>query len=246
MVRRLAVVVLLAICVAAVVAFQATRPSGAGAGGTVFVPSPRFYTDFSPSFRTTIADAYWLLAVQYYGEHVNGDHRLSSLAAMLDLVTTLSPRFRQPYLFGAFALVDAGQAQQGYELLKKGAEVLPHDWDLLTTLGAYVYEYASNADKARLAAGWYEKAAAVPGSPAWVPRVAADLLAKGGEAEKAALLWAQIYGSGDRYSQQKAVAALDRILPTQKEARMKAVARLAQVLTRAQLDSLVAALFKGY
>ena len=44
----------------------------------------------------------------------------------------------------------------------------------------------------------------------------------------------------------KAVAALDRILPTQKEARVQAVARLAQVLTRAQLDSLVAALFKGY
>jgi hypothetical protein len=246
MARKLALMVLLAACVAAVVGFQATRPSKAAGGASVFVPSPRFYTDFSPSFRTTVADAYWLLTVQYYGEHVNGDHKLGSLVDMLGLVTSLSPRFKQPYLFGAFALVDAGQAKKGYDLLVKGAGALPHDWHLPATLGAFVYEYASNTDKARRAAEWYQKAAALPGRPDWVPRVAASLLAKGGEAEKAALLWAQIYGSGDRYSQQKAVAALDTILPKQKEARMKAVAKLAPMMTPAQLDALVADLFKGY
>ena len=125
MVRKLGVALLLAVCLAGVVGFQATRPSKAAGGANTFVPSPRFYTDFSPSFRTTIADAYWLLTVQYYGEHVNGDRKLGSLAGMLNLVTTLSPRFKQPYLFGAFALVDAGQSQEGYALLKKGVEALP-------------------------------------------------------------------------------------------------------------------------
>lgn len=246
MLRKLGVVLLLAACVAGVIGFQATRPSKASGGAQTFVPSPRFFMDFSPSFRTTIADAYWLLTVQYYGEHVNGDHKLGSLAGMLDLVTSLSPRFKQPYLFGAFALVDAGQPQKGYELLKKGVATMPTDWHLATTLGAFVYEYAGNADKSRLAAGWYEKAAALPGSPEWTKSVAAALLTKGGEAEKAALLWAQVYGSGDRYSQQKAVAALDQILPKQKEARMKAVAKLAMMMTPAQLNALVADLFKGY
>ena len=33
-------------------------------------PSPQFFLDFSPSFRTTIADAYWLQMIQYYGEHI--------------------------------------------------------------------------------------------------------------------------------------------------------------------------------
>jgi hypothetical protein len=246
MLRKLVVALVLLVCVAGVVGFQATRPSKASGGAQAFVPSPRFYTDFSPSFRTTIADAYWLLTVQYYGEHVAGDQKLGSLADMLDLVTSLSPRFRQPYLFGAFALVDAGQGQKGYELLKKGAERMPTDWHLATTLGAFVYEYAGNADKARLAAGWYEKAAAMPGRPDWVLSVAAALVAKGGEGEKAALLWAQVYGSGDRYSQQKAVAALDQILPKDKVAREHAVAKLALMVTPAQLNALIADLFKGY
>jgi hypothetical protein len=246
MVRRVALALLLAVCIAGVVGFQATRPPKAAGGGRVFVPSPRFYMDFSPSFRTTIADAYWLQTVQYYGEHINGDRKLGSLADMLDVVTSLSPRFRQPYLFGAFALVDAGQAQEGYKLLKKGAAAVPDDWHVLTTLGAFIYEYAGNADKAKLAAEWYQKAAALPGRPDWVPRVAAALLAKGGEAQKAALLWAQIYGSGDRYSQQKAVAALDQILPKQKQARQQAVALLQPMMTSARFTQLIVELFKGY
>jgi hypothetical protein len=246
MVRKLGVALLLAVCVAGVVGFQVTRPSKAAGGTNTFVPSPRFYTDFSPSFRTTIADAYWLLTVQYYGEHVNGDRKLGSLAGMLNLVTTLSPRFREPYLFGAFALVDARQYRKGYDLLLKGAGARPDDWRLATTLGAFIYEYAGNKDKASRAAVWYEKAAALPDRPEWVPRVAASLLAKGGEAEKAALLWAQVYGSGDRYAQQKAVEALNQILPKQKEARMHAVAKLAMMMTPAQLNALVADLFKGY
>jgi hypothetical protein len=246
MVRKLGVALLLAVCVSGVVGFQATRPSTASGGAQPFVPSPRFYMDFSPSFRTTIADAYWLQTVQYYGQHINTDHKLGSLGGMLDLVTGLSPRFKQPYLFGAFALVDAGQVRSGYDLLVSGARALPDDWHILTTGGAFVYEYARSADKARVAATWYQKAAAVAGSPGWVPRVAAALLAKGGEKEKAELLWAQVYGSGDRYSQQKAVAALDALLPKQKEARRRAVAKLALMMTPAQLNTLVADLFKGY
>jgi hypothetical protein len=246
MLRRLGVAFVLLVCVAGVVGFQATRPSGASGGAQAFVPSPRFYMDFSPSFRTTIADAYWLLTVQYYGEHINGDHRLGALKDMLNLVTDLSPRFRQPYLFGSFALVDAGWARAGYDLLVKGNAALPEDWRLTTTLGAFTYEYAGNRDKATRAAEWYRKAAEQPGRPEWVPRVAAALLAKGGEGAKAALLWAQVYGSGDRYSQQKAVQALDVLLPTQKEARMQAVAKLALMMTPAQLNALTADLFKGY
>jgi hypothetical protein len=244
--RRAGIGLLVAVCAAAVIGFQATRPTKAVASAQVFVPSPRFYTDFSPSFRTTIADAYWLLVVQYYGEHISGDHKLGSLAGMLDLVTTLSPRFKQPYLFGAFALVDAGQTQKGYELLLSGAKALPNDWNLDTTLGAFIYEYANNEDKARLAAVWYERAAKLPGRPDWVPRVAAELLAKGGEAQKAALLWAQIYSSGDRYSRQKAVAALNQILPKGKVAREKAVALLAPVMTPVAFNDLIVELFKGY
>ena len=128
MLRRVVVVLVVLACAGGVVAYQATRPARAPASPRVFVPSPRFFEDFSPSFRTSIADAYYLDMVQYYGEHVNGDKRLDSLPAMVDLVTTLSPHFTAPYLFGAFALVDAGRPDAAYAVLEKGFKANPGDW----------------------------------------------------------------------------------------------------------------------
>jgi len=72
------------------------------------------------------------------------------------------------------------------------------------------------------------------------------LLGKGGETEKAVLLWGQIYAEGDKYSRQKAVDGLDRILPTDKAARMKSVASLRDTMPRQEFEALIAELFKGY
>jgi tetratricopeptide (TPR) repeat protein len=243
--RVLAMVVVLA-CAGVVVAYQATRPDRAPADPRVFVPSPRFFQDFSPSFRTSIADAYYLNMVQYYGEHVEGDGRLDSLPAMVDLVTTLSPHFTRAYLFGAFALVDAGRTDAAYAVLERGFKANPDDWRFPAYLAYFAYSYAQNEDKDLIAARWYEKAAAIPGSPAYLPRLAAALLSKGGDDEKAILMWGQAYLAGDKYARRKAVDGLERILPEDKEARMKAVAPLYQTMPRADFEALVAALFKDY
>ena len=84
------------------------------------------------------------------------------------------------------------------------------------------------------------------GAPSYVPRLAAVLTAKGGERQKAILLWAQIYGQGDKYARQKAVTALDGLLPVGKQARMKAVARLKPFMSASRLDKLIPGLFKAY
>ena len=245
--RRVALIVLACVSLAAVLAFQVTRPATGGGGNPrPFVPAPKFYEEFSPSYRTSIADVYWLGVVQYYGEHIKGDGRLDSLGAMLDLVTTLSPRFKEPYLFGSFALTDAGLAQAGYDLLKRGFAANPGDWHFPVQLGFFAYRYGSAAKKDLVAAGWYVRAAAIPGAPSYVPRLAAVLTAKGGERPKAILLWAQIYGQGDKYARQKAVTALDALMPAAKQARMKAVAQLKSLMSSDRFDQLILGLFKGY
>jgi len=244
--RRIVAVVVVIVCAAGVVAYQATRPAKAPASARVFVPSPGFFLDFSPSFRTSIADAYYLAMVQYYGEHVTGDGRLDSLPAMVRLVTRLSPHFTRAYLFGAFALIDARQPGVSYEILKNGFEANPGNWRFASYLGYFVYAFAGNKDKDRIAAEWYSKAAAIPGSPAYLKRLAAVLLGKGGETQKAILMWGQVYAEGDKYSRQKAVDGLDRILPTDKAARMKTVASLRVTMPRQEFEALTAELFKGY
>ena len=246
MVRKAVAMLVVVACAAGVVTYQVTRPPRAPASPRVFVPSPRLFLNFSPSFRTSIADAYYLNMVQYYGEHVKSDGRLDSLPAMVRLVTGLSPRFRRAYLFGAFALIDAGQPGVSYEILKKGFRANPDDWRFPSYLGFFVYGFASNKDKARIAADWYSKAAAIPGSPAYLKRLAAALLVKGGETEKAILMWGQVYADGDKYSRQRAVDALGKVLPADKQARMKALAPLVDTMPTAELDQLIAELFEGY
>ena len=65
MLKRLAAVLVVLACAGGVVAYQVSRPTRAPANPSVFVPSPKFFLDFSPSFRTSIADGYYLDMVQY-------------------------------------------------------------------------------------------------------------------------------------------------------------------------------------
>jgi len=225
-------------CLAGVVGFQITRPAQSGADPAAFVPSPKFFRELSPSFRTAVADAYWLAMVQYYGEHVEGDREFDALPAYVRLVTDLSPRFERAYLFGAFALLDAGEGQEAYELLVRGARRNPQSWRIPATLGMLIYIYAGNEDKDALAAEWYQKAAAVPGSPDYLPRVAAELLTKGGEAEESILMWGQVYATGDTYARDKALVELDELLPPDPEQRKEALQPLAALMTPQQFLTL--------
>ncbi len=246
MLKRLIALVIVLVCAGGVVAYQVSRPAAAPADPNVFVPSAKFFLDFSPSFRTSIADAYYLAMVQYYGEHVMGDGRLDSLPQMVDLVTRLSPHFTRAFMFGAFALMDAGRPDVAYEVLKRGYAENPGDWHYPAYLGFFAYRYSQGKDKDLVAARWYQKAAAIPGAPSYLLRLAAALSAKGGADQKAILMWGQVYMGGDKYVRQKAVAELDSILPKDKAARMKAVAPLYQTMPKAEFEALTAELFKGY
>jgi hypothetical protein len=244
--RRVAVLLVVCACVAAVVAYQSDRPAAAKPSPVVFVPSPGFYRSFSPSVRATVADVYWLATIQYYGEHVNSDHRLDSLPAMVRLVTTLSPHFTEAYFFGAFAMIDIGRPDIAYGLLTSGFAANPRDWRFPFYLGFFAYTYASNSQRFTVAAGWYAKAARLPGRPEYVPRLAAELAAKGGSTQTAIDLWTQVWVSGDKYARQKAVVALDKLLPADKVARERAVAGLQQIVPRALFTQFVADVFQGY
>ena len=244
--RRLALVLLVAACAAVVVAYQATRPAQAISNPRVFIPSAGVYRHLSPSMRATVADVYWLFAIQYYGEHVDSDHRLDSLPAMIDLVSELSPHFREPYFFGAFSSIDRRDPGWGYALLQRGAQANPRDWRFPFYLGFFAYTFASDANKDRVAADWYARAARLGGGPAYLPRLAAELAQKGNDRQKAIDLWTQVYAQGDKYARQKAVAALDRLLPRGKVARERAVAQLKDLLPAARFDQFVTDLFQAY
>jgi len=242
--RRLLTVALIAACLTVVVAYQVTRPVDVAADPRVFVPSPGFYQRLPESWQTTVADAYWLAVIQYYGEHVNGDKRFDSLPAMVDLVTTLNPQFAKAYFFGAFAAIDAGQTPWGYELLKRGYAENPDDWRFPFYLGFYIYNFARNSDKDVLAAQMYEQAAKLPGAPDFVSRLAAILYGKGDEKAKAVRMWFAVYAEGDEVARQRAVDELKKMLPTTAE-RRDALDRYGSMLSQDRYTTLQEGLMGG-
>lgn len=244
--RRFALVLVTLVCAAIVVAYQATRTESVAADPRAFVPSPEVFLELSPSFRTSVSDAYYLSMVQYFGEHVRGDQEFDSLPAMVDLVTELSPRFSKGYFFGAMALSYAGRPDLSYEVLQRGFKAFPDDYRFPAYLGFFVYSYGEGENKEEVAAQWYQKAAEIPGRPDYIPRLAATLFGKGGDLEKSVAMWGQVYMAGDKYSQQRAVDELNAILPKDKDARIRALAPLAGTMTVADLNGLLGELFEGY
>jgi tetratricopeptide (TPR) repeat protein len=226
-------------CAGIVVGYQVTRPDEERLIGQPFVPSPGFFLDFSPSYRATIADAYWLQTIQYYGEHVDTDQEYDRLKPMLDLVSKLSPSFDRAYLFGAYALLDAGLVNDAYRLLERGFAENPAAWRIATNAGILMYSYGPEDVKRAVAAGWFEKAAAVPGAPLYVARIAARLLGEGGETEKALALYAEIYATGDKYSKEKALTGLDSILPQSPSERRQALDQVRDLMAPETFDELL-------
>ncbi len=184
--RRVLVVIVVLACAVGVVAYQATRPARAPASPRVFVPSPKFFEDFSPSFRTSIADAYYLYMVQYYGEHRERRPALRFAARHARSHHHAEPALHARLLLRGLRPHRRGSARtSAYEMLKRGFAANPSDWHFPAYLGFFAYAYGQQArTRTRVAAAWYEQAAAIPGRPAYIPRLAADLLGKGGESEE--------------------------------------------------------------
>ncbi len=243
--RRVLAIVMVLVCAGGVVAYQATRPGKAPASPRVFVPSPKFFLDFSPSYRTSIADAYYLYMIQYYGEHVSGDGRLDSLPAMTRLVTTLSPHFTRGYLFSAFALIDAGRPDVAYEILQKGFEANPEEWRFPAYLAFFVYTFGEeSAAKNKVAADWYQKAAAIPGSPSYLPRLAGRLLAKARRAREGdPHVGPGVHGGRQVRSREGRRGYSTRVLPEGREATLKALAPLTDTMPKDDFEALLADLF---
>lgn len=152
-------------------------------------------------YDAVLSDLYWMRAVVYYGGQrlatgVPADYDL--LYHLLDLVTTLDPRFNIAYRFGAVFLAESypngpGRPDQAIALLQRGWERTGR-WEYLHDIGFVNYWWLNDYPAA---AEWFEKAAAVPGAPAYLRGLAATTLAQGGNRQSSRLLWQQVLEAGD-------------------------------------------------
>lgn len=209
--RRLGLVLLaalLAIASGMQIVRDRTFETGKPVQPLLYVQSPATVKRFALSYAGLAADIYWIRAIQYFGGErrstdVNKDYSL--LFPLLNITTTLDPRFNIAYRFGAIFLSEAkprgpGRPDLAIQLLEKGIAVMPERWEYYQDLG-YVHYWARQDYNA--AAEWFRKGSEVPGAPWFLKSLAAHTLAAGGDRRTARLLYEALAQSRENDFMQK-------------------------------------------
>jgi len=170
------------------------------------------------SFDSVAADGYWIRAIQHYGRDRRAahaqprtGHEFELLQPLLDLTTSLDPRFNIAYRFGAIFLAmpfpdGPGRVDQAIALLEKGLASSPNRYQYALDIG-YLHLWYTGDSKA--AASWFERAAAMPKAPAeWIRPLAAAMLAQGGDRRGARQLLREQQKSEEKWIRQAADRAL--------------------------------------
>jgi len=123
-----------------------------------------------------------------------GERRYDLLYPLLDLTTTLDPRFNIAYRFGAIFLAEpqpggAGRPDQAIALLKKGSTLNPAKWEYYQDIGFTYYWHLRDYQRA---AEWFNRGGELAGAPFWLKTWAGVMLTRGGNREASRALWTQI------------------------------------------------------
>jgi tetratricopeptide (TPR) repeat protein len=163
----------------------------------LYVSNPEVMRRAALSYSALLADAYWIRAIQHYGGERQKPlwaRRFDLLYPLLDLTTTLDPRFNIAYRFGAIFLAEerpggAGRPDQAIALLKKGIAFNPGKHEYYHDIGFIYYWHLRDYEQA---ADWFGRGGDLPGAPFWLKSYAAVMLSRGGDRQASRALWTQI------------------------------------------------------
>ena len=159
----------------------------------MYLPSGKYLKPAVLGYDQLAADLLWLQAVQYVGGKEQSVRGYKWLYHILDIVTTLDPKFDYAYQSGGVILsVYAHRIEESNELLKKGYRENPGVWQIPFYLGFNHFFYL---DDYQTAASYITRASLLPGRPAYLPKLAARLYAQAGTPELAIEFLHRIYQS---------------------------------------------------
>lgn len=174
-------------------------------GELMYFPSGYALRALSVGFNGPLADLVWLRFVQYYGEHRMTDARFDLMYHILDILTTLDPKFIYAYTLGALMLThDAERPDQAESLLKKGMISNHDDWRIPFIHGFINYVFLKNY---RVAQTYFRLATTKPNSPDMAKRWYAFItFLKLGDLNTSLALWIDLYNNTDN-PEEKAIAS---------------------------------------
>jgi hypothetical protein len=198
----LAIAILLGVSTAVQIVRDQSFRTDKPAEQVLYVQSPDVVKRLTPTFTGLAADVYWIRAVQFFGgvrQSTEAERHYDLLYPLLNLATSLDPRFNIAYRFGAIFLSEAppggpGRPDQAIALLQKGIAAMPEKWQYYQDIG-YVHYWARH-DYAS-AAEWFRKGSEVKGAPWWLKTLAAHTLAAGGDRQTSRTLYEALAQSSE-------------------------------------------------
>jgi hypothetical protein len=205
----------------AAVQLQATRervyPTAADSEESLYLRSGVSLRRLTGAYNALAADVYWIRTIQYYGSTKQRLDHLGILAQvvdpppsiaadaypllypLLDITTTLDPRFNIAYRFGAIYLGEAyprgaNRPEMAIALLEKGLRERPDKYEYMEDIAFVHYWFRHDFGAA---AEWFKKAGDVPGAPWWLRSMAATTLAQGGDRRSSRAMWVAILQSAE-------------------------------------------------
>lgn len=181
-----------------------------------YLPSGEYLRISTLEFKEATADLLWLRAIQFASGKDPSGRDYDWFYGVIDRVTDLDPKFSYAYQIGGVVLsVLSDHVDQSNKLMEKGLKNDLTDWQIPFHLGFnYLYHLKDNLK----AAQYMEMAAKTPGSPAYLPLLAARLYTKGGERQTALLFLEGMYRSTrDERVKERIAERIEEILKEEKQ-----------------------------
>jgi tetratricopeptide (TPR) repeat protein len=169
---------------------ESAAPRRADPAELTLFPTGRWVRPAALGRARLAADLAWCEAIQYYGKHRRSDRAYPYAETLFRTLTDLDPSFEGAYVFGALVLhSDVGRPDAAYALLQKGIARNPQSWRLLFEYGFHRYLESKESEEA---CRYLSRAAALPGAPDWIARLAAYAARASGRRELSLELWRQV------------------------------------------------------
>jgi len=169
---------------------QVRRATAAG-----YVIPSKFSRILACGYKGLLSDYLFLKTATFMGERILLQQQLTEedwryFESSIDVLTDLDPFFFDPYLLAeGFLVWDAGRFQEANRLLEKGQRYRSWDWRLPYFIGFnhfyFMHDNARGSDSIMAASR-------LPGSPDFLPNLAARLAYYGGKSKTAILFLQQM------------------------------------------------------
>lgn len=138
----------------------------------LYLPKVEYIKTASLGYDQVVADLLWLKTVQHIGEKKISSQGYEWIYKAIDTVTSLDPKFQSPYEVGGLILSMSNKVELSNRLFTKAFENNPDAWQFPFYLG---FNYLYYLKDYKQAAEWTSRAAAIKGSPYYLPLLASRL-----------------------------------------------------------------------